>query len=496
VLLGSAGTLALLLALAPSLRESAVASLTGRSADEENVVGNGDGDGDEKDEVRRRGTAPNAPCEDSSAAAACRNGGQQDQLMDSVDLPLRMLSKAEGVVQYRSTLLVVIERCVNDFNYSAILRTAEALGIQDVWLVDPPSASRLPAPPVGDDVLLVENGERNENTTTNEEDCADGADEDDSTVGDATSLPQQNGSLLSQSTIPRWMTEQERTQRSAHHLFAQNATSWLSIREFQTSAECLRELRSSGYQVWATDLSQKAVPLSRECVPETLPNRGKIAVVFGTEAVGVSQEMLDDADLRVYLPLRGFADSLNLSVAAALVIQQVLQLYPGLIGNHPHKDELRRQWYPKLASQRMWTPRQKKGHRKLRNLIADCQLYLRQQRQGLALAREQLVKLDRLPEWEAQIKAMEREVSEAAQAAVEQHVRHPPPPLTDLRRADEHRVPFVGKNTKLRHKEHWVGMAATSNRRTQHMSSANAFRNHHKLATNDSCDEAGSHAAP
>ena len=42
--------------------------------------------------------------------------------------------------------------------------------------------------------------------------------------------------------------------------------------------------------------------------------------------------MLSAAELRVYLPLRGFADSLNLSVAAALVIHELFHLCPEAVG--------------------------------------------------------------------------------------------------------------------------------------------------------------------
>jgi tRNA G18 (ribose-2'-O)-methylase SpoU len=61
-------------------------------------------------------------------------------LLDAPDLDLRLIRKAEGVIQCRtgSELIIVVERCTNDHNYSAILRTAEALGIQNVWLIDPP----------------------------------------------------------------------------------------------------------------------------------------------------------------------------------------------------------------------------------------------------------------------------------------------------------------------------------------------------------------------
>jgi tRNA G18 (ribose-2'-O)-methylase SpoU len=110
-----------------------------------------------------------------------------------------------------------------------------------------------------------------------------------------------------------------------HAAFARKATDWTTIREFSSTAECIKALRAEGRTLWATDLSQHA-----ECL---LPPGGsggeaglrvpeKLAIAFGTESVGCTEELLQAADLRVYLPLRGFADSLNLSVAAALVLHQ------------------------------------------------------------------------------------------------------------------------------------------------------------------------------
>ena len=67
--------------------------------------------------------------------------------------------------------------------------------------------------------------------------------------------------------------------------------------------------------IWATDLSQSAVPMTEPAlraatsIPDgvnVVPER--LAIVFGTESVGCTQEILQAADLRVYLPLRGFAD--------------------------------------------------------------------------------------------------------------------------------------------------------------------------------------------
>lgn len=57
------------------------------------------------------------------------------KIFDSTSLDKRILRKAEGALRHRtSRLILVIERCTNDHNYSAILRTAEALGIQHVYV--------------------------------------------------------------------------------------------------------------------------------------------------------------------------------------------------------------------------------------------------------------------------------------------------------------------------------------------------------------------------
>ena len=69
-----------------------------------------------------------------------------------------------------------------------------------------------------------------------------------------------------------------------------------------------------------TDLGQKALCLSLETDVSEIPDR--VAIVIGTEASESSLEMLDAADRRVYLPLHGFADSRNLSVAADMMLQR------------------------------------------------------------------------------------------------------------------------------------------------------------------------------
>jgi hypothetical protein len=122
------------------------------------------------------------------------------------------------------------------------------------------------------------------------------------------------------------------------------------------------------------DLSQQAEALDIYC-PNSIEIPDKIALVFGTEAVGASTYMLEHADKRVYLPLRGYADSLNLSVATALITQALFFMDPTLIGamSEDERKSLRTSWFTKLAQQRILSSTQKKTRKKLTGQINRCE---------------------------------------------------------------------------------------------------------------------------
>jgi len=123
---------------------------------------------------------------------------------------------------------------------------------------------------------------------------------------------------------------------------------FLTLRKFRTSVECIEVLRAEGREIWATDLSQVAVSLDQPGL--NVPN--KLAIVMGREAEGVTREFLEAADRRVFLPLFGFTESLNLSVATALVLQKLLMMCPEARGDMSdvERRNVRRVWYEELAS--------------------------------------------------------------------------------------------------------------------------------------------------
>jgi len=213
----------------------------------------------------------------------------------------RLLRKAETVIQRRTDrILLVVERTSSSHNYSALLRTAEALGVQHVWCVNPPSFD---------------------------------ADE-------------QKRSWKKKKI--RWDDDAEELRD--HVAFAKMATSWLTVRNFDTTAELIAALRAEGRTIWCTDLSQHAESLGEGVVSTSmLPD--KLAICFGTELAGATVELLGASDKRVYLPLHGYADSLNLSVAGALVMQRLFQIDPSVVGSMSEEEraQLRLWFYPEMG---------------------------------------------------------------------------------------------------------------------------------------------------
>ena len=429
-----------------------------------------------------------------SSSSSSSPSSPSTTLMDSPTLDQRMLRKAEAALQNRtSRLIIVVERCTNDHNYSAILRTAEALGIHYVYIIDPQACK---ATLMDDDDDVVDddgttttkekeeeekNSKNSKNTTRSNE-----------TEGKDLKLYRSTGQHVKHST------EAEVKDRAQHHLFAQKAVEWLEVKEFETTRECIDDLKSNGYQIWSTDLSQVAVCLTREALLQESSSSSssssssttttniipdKLAIVFGTEAVGVTTEMLNASDKRVYLPLRGFADSLNLSVATALVIHQLFTLDPTLIGamSDDERINIRRKWYAKLASQRLLTKSQKINKRRIEaEIIKWSKLEWRANNpnsSGYApLHENQLDKVAKLPLLRAELKQIDDELKEKSLKIVEDLVMNPPQPLGDMRRADEHRTTYVGKNTKKNQGDVWNDMPATSYCRTEEFASASFFR--------------------
>lgn len=102
---------------------------------------------------------------------------------------------------------------------------------------------------------------------------------------------------------------------------AKGSQKWLTFHRYRQSTNntqtCLDTLRSSGYQIIAT------TPHNDSCLLQDFDITKKSAFVFGVEKEGVSDEVMQQADGYLKIPMVGFTESLNISVAAAIILQDV-----------------------------------------------------------------------------------------------------------------------------------------------------------------------------
>lgn len=98
----------------------------------------------------------------------------------------------------------------------------------------------------------------------------------------------------------------------------QGADKWLDVENWPSAGACVAGLKRRGYRIAVTHL-EAAVPV--QALDFTEPT----ALIFGNEAEGISEEMLALADVRCVVPMVGFVQSFNISVAAALALHQAFR---------------------------------------------------------------------------------------------------------------------------------------------------------------------------
>lgn len=98
-----------------------------------------------------------------------------------------------------------------------------------------------------------------------------------------------------------------------------SAGKWVERRRFKTVAECYAKLRSEGFRIYATRLDEKAQSLYDFDLTQ------KVALVFGNEHRGVSDEAAQEADKMLQIPMFGMIQSLNVSVACAITLYEALR---------------------------------------------------------------------------------------------------------------------------------------------------------------------------
>jgi tRNA (guanosine-2'-O-)-methyltransferase len=162
----------------------------------------------------------------------------------------KRLSKLQTVLKNRiDTITIVLEDLHDPHNISAIIRTAEGLGIQDIH--------------------IVENKHKFEVSKN----------------------------------------------------ISKYSHKWITTHKHNCTTECINGLKQKGFEICVSALAENSATLNEIEITET----SKTAFVLGSEHDGVSQEMKQLADKIFVIPMAGFTQSFNVSVAAAIILYSAIE---------------------------------------------------------------------------------------------------------------------------------------------------------------------------
>ncbi len=110
-----------------------------------------------------------------------------------------------------------------------------------------------------------------------------------------------------------------------------SANKWITRENFKNVSDCYSSLRKKGFKIFASALTEGSKYLY------DLDFTGKSAVVLGNEHRGVSIEAAEQADEIFHIPMNGMVQSLNVSVANAVILYEIFRQRFKL-GMYPSKD--------------------------------------------------------------------------------------------------------------------------------------------------------------
>ncbi len=105
------------------------------------------------------------------------------------------------------------------------------------------------------------------------------------------------------------------------HKTALGATESVNWEAYENTIEAIHELKNAGYTIYAIEQAHKSLLLHEI---DIFTNR-KIAIIFGNEAEGVSEDSIAASDACIEIPQAGSKHSFNISVAAGIVLWELFK---------------------------------------------------------------------------------------------------------------------------------------------------------------------------
>lgn len=100
---------------------------------------------------------------------------------------------------------------------------------------------------------------------------------------------------------------------------ALGSNQWLDLSSYDNTESCIQQIKQKGFKIVATS------PHSEAYSPDNIPIDEPMALFFGTEKAGLTDEVLNQADFHLKIPMYGFTESFNISVSAAICLYNISQ---------------------------------------------------------------------------------------------------------------------------------------------------------------------------
>jgi tRNA G18 (ribose-2'-O)-methylase SpoU len=107
------------------------------------------------------------------------------------------------------------------------------------------------------------------------------------------------------------------------HKTALGATESVNWKYFDKTETCIEQLRQDGFKIYSIEQAEQSIELQNLEIKKD----EKIALIFGHEVKGVSQQVVELSDYCIEIPQFGTKHSLNVSVCAGIVIWEVFNKF-------------------------------------------------------------------------------------------------------------------------------------------------------------------------
>ncbi|OEK04462.1 hypothetical protein BFP71_13390 [Roseivirga misakiensis] len=129
------------------------------------------------------------------------------------------------------------------------------------------------------------------------------------------------------------------------------ASKWITLhkyeRESMSTEKCFKDLRKKNYRIVGTTPSSEVASIHE------LDLTQKTAIVFGTELGGLTKYAREQVDELVHVPMYGFTESFNISVSAALILQEFVKRlkFSDIVWQLTEKEqeELKLEWFSRIV---------------------------------------------------------------------------------------------------------------------------------------------------